>query len=315
MRDLFALLCVQFAKRNTFKRKERFLAWLAHSAQDLGFEVHIDEKKKGKLKSRNLLVGNFSKCENIVVTGYDTPSKVMMPGYKYYPFNFNKDHKQEMIALGIQMASSIFVIFLFYLLVRGFNDYALWLKIIAVIIGAGMVLASFYLGKGMANKYNFNKNTSALCVGITLMQEAAAVKNNKTAFVFCDNVTASFYGFAQIAENLEKKIKGKNILIMDCIASDGDVYLAYKKADKKLAETVQKGMPECKLLERSSTVPGCFSWFDNLVYVTSGTADDEHEVIIKGTRNRKDAHLDMSRLEQVHQMMADYLGVKVIESK
>lgn len=313
MRDLFALLCVQFAKRNTPKRKERFLAWLAHSAQDLGFEVHIDEKKKGKMSSRNLLVGNFSKCENIVVTGYDTPSKVMMPGYTYYPFNFKKDHKQEMIALAIQMASSIFVIFLFYLLVRGFNDYNIWMKVGAVIIGIAMIVISFFLGKGMANKYNFNKNTSALCVGITLMQEAAAAKDNRTAFVFCDNVSASFYGYAQIAENMEKKLKGKNLIILDCVASDGDVFIAHKKADKQLAEGLAKHLPGSKLLERPTDVPGCMQWFNNLMYVTSGIADEQHEIKIKNTRSRKDGKLDMDRLEAIHKMLTSYLNIETNE--
>ncbi|MEG2244410.1 MAG: hypothetical protein RSB84_02910 [Erysipelotrichaceae bacterium] len=307
MKDLFALFCVRFAKRNSDVRKRGFLKWFIDICEKAGFRTKLDESKvKGK-KSRNLVVGSVKNADTVIITGYDTGNKILLPGYKYYPFNLKKDQRNEIYSLILQMVLSITLIIIFFFFVKGFLDRNIWLKIATVLGGAVIVFFIILLSRGMANKYNFNKNTAALTIATALVQEFGKEKDKSVAFIFADNVSASFFGYIQIAEKYKLELRNKKVLILDCIMSNGEVYAAYTSQGKETADILHEVHPGINMLDFQDEIEGVFNWLPQGVVLTSGTKLGDKEIAVSGTRSRHDCAPDFNRLDAIYEITHDFI--------
>lgn len=304
MKDLFAMLCIRFAKRNTPVRKKNFLKWMMENCKQMKVKHKVDEKTEKRMTSTNLICGDLKHADVVFVAGYDTPSKVYIPGYQYYPFDEKKDHKMEMLSLVIQLLMSFIVLIALFFLIRGWSDYNIWLKIGCVIGSAVLLVAAYLFGKGAANKYNFNKNNAALSVAMTLLTQSVDKKYENVAFVFTDFSSASFMGYRQLSQMRE--ISNKNIVILDCIASEGELFAAYNNGGKECAMSLKQIDGDIQTLDYTDAA-GVFGLFRKLTYVTSGKKVDDRQVAVAHTRSRKDSKADFDRIEKVYQFLLAYM--------
>ncbi|MEG0289941.1 MAG: hypothetical protein RR524_05665 [Erysipelotrichaceae bacterium] len=310
MKDLFALFCVRFSKRNSDVRKRGFLKWFIEVCEKAGFHTKLDETKERGKKSRNLVVGSVKNADTIIITGYDTGNKILLPGYKYYPFNLKKDQRNEVYSLILQMVLSIMLIAVFFFVVQHFMDQNIWLKILIVLGGAAIVFLIILLSKGMANKYNFNKNTAALTIATALVQEFGKAKDKSVAFIFADNVSASFFGYIQLAEKYKIELRNKKVLILDCVMSNGEVYAAYTNQSKDTAKLLHEIHPGINMLDFKDGVEGVFNWLPQAVVLTSGSKTNDLEIAISGTRSRHDCAPDFNRLDAIYEITRDFINKK-----
>lgn len=311
MKDIFALFCVRFAKRNSDVRKRGFLKWFVEFCAKSGYTTKLDEMNQKKHRSRNLIVGDLKKCNTVVIAGYDTANKIVIPNYKYYPFNIKKDQNSEMISLGYQLFLSALLILAFFFVVQGFNDATFWWKVLAVVVGAILVITIFLLGKGMANKYNFNKNTASLAIATSLMQEYGKERDKSVAFIFADNTSSSFLGYMQIAENNKTELRGKKVIVMDCVMSDGEVFAGYVEEGQANADLIHEIHPDINMLKFKEVIPPFFTWLPTAIYLTSGTKVSttmhESEVAVSKTRTRKDSAMDFNRLDAIYDIVDQFI--------
>lgn len=304
MKDLFAILCIRFAKRNTPIRKKNFLKFILENCKQLKIKHRLDEKTQKRITSSNLICGDLKHADVIFVTGYDTPNKIYLPGYKYYPFDEKKDHKAEMLSLYVQLAMSFLSLIALFFLIRGWGEYNLWLKIGCVIGSVILLIASFLYGKGAANKYNFNKNNAALSVVMTLLTESIEKNHQNVAFVFTDFSSTSFMGYRQLSEMRE--IANKNIVILDCIATEGDLFVGYNNGGKACAIKIHEIDQDIHTLDFTDA-SGVFSLFRKLTYMTSGKRVGDRQVMISHTRSRKDSKVNFDQVEKVYQALNAYM--------
>jgi len=100
MRDLFMHYGVTLSKRFTRRQKIMFINEISKDFMDMGYkaQVHV-KKKKLRTVTTNLHLGDVDNAKVVFLAPYDTGSRVMSKGYKYYPFNPEKTVKAENLSL------------------------------------------------------------------------------------------------------------------------------------------------------------------------------------------------------------------------
>lgn len=182
------------------KSKKAFREYLETKAKKLNLDYNIYPKSYA---SKNVVIGNLKKAKYVLGAHYDTPPR--MPAFL-----------MKSIVL-FNILSFLFILLTFIILFT----YEL-----PLIIGAIVYLVSFLyiMGFGIANKYNYNDNTSGVLTVLSLMEK---VKNKDVAYVFFDNEEKGLIGSMQLAF-IMKKIKSyqprKKVYInFDCVGR-GNVF-------------------------------------------------------------------------------------------
>ncbi len=298
MKELLVRVASVLGKRNTRNRKERFLQFFFDKFQTMGFPVEVVSDANGR--SRHLVVGNPKKADIIFITGYDTSKSVLLPGYRYYPLDEKKNVRNDTIDMIIRIVLALVFIVVYMLVVRKLVIPKLVMTTVHILA----ILFVFLLLRGSASPSNFNRNTVSI---VALYYLSEKIRPNNYAFIYADNTVASYFGYRYLYEKLA--LKGKKVVFLDCLLTDGALHLITPKKDEtidKLDSSLKKTKHEANI-EKDVFNNSSFSCYDDPVLITGAQKEGE-EYYVTGTRSGKDSSVnDVNKPEILVEELADFI--------
>ena len=306
MKDIFTTLSVLFPVRFYQYQKNKFLFFFSEQLKEMNYSFYLKTLQKNRTltgKCRYMVVGDLENAEKIIITGYDTPVSSMRFRTHYNPVSssYRQDMMLEMIIRTVASATALIALYLL-LFKAGFTS--VWdQKIRMVILLTGIVfLIRFALG--LANRNNYNKNTSGLAVVLKLLIEMKDRKNSNVCFVLADKCADRSEGLALIGDYIEKNNRKAETIVIDSVGFGKRVYCAslmeyhspitdqtnYFENFKVTGEKAE--LSSLKLLPRCS-------------YIICGRPGKDGDITIDNVRSFKDDKVDTDLLEKV----ADELGI------
>ncbi len=247
--ELILKYAVMMPVRFSIKQKYLFINEIAKEYKALGYEVNAVMNQKGK-KAVNLMIGDLKNAETIIVSHYDTPQKNYGKTLKYFPISGTNSFVSTFISVYTPLIFGGFLS-LYLLLFQVPNiDFENNLLGSVVVFGLLLVLlaGTSVMTKGVANKYNYNRNSSGV-IGSLLLAEKLKGKK-KVAFVLTDMGCMNHKGDQMLQEALPKTLKDKTVLVLDCIAKGARVGVGYRSAAKTAAHKFIKLFDEDKLYSK-----------------------------------------------------------------
>lgn len=303
MKDFFTALCIQFANRSTAKKKLRFLNWIVPLFQKYGYPAEIvnDKAKFGRIC--DVVFGDIKKAKLVVLVPYDTPQKYLFSNSVYYPVDGSKNRKVQFHNLLGQTVLSILMMVLAigvsYLAMKqaGISRYAY------IILSFFIFLIAFVFGKGIGNRYNFNRNSAAICVAM----ELAKKKIESTAFVFVDATAQSYKGYQLLKHTYDKLLEQKKVVFLDCIGTKDPCHILSSKPcheDSLKAYWYQ-------LDSDADTILSLFSHS----YLLTRAVYEEEEWKVYHTGSKKDDVVDFDALEENMKILAQFMNGKSVSNR
>lgn len=219
MKDIFTTICIQFRSRFTPKEKFRFLSWVMMHCEKLGYPITVMNHKSFAEKTVHVAVGDLETAHAIVLAGYDTPAACIFP-YKYYPLNIKKNQTIQVANHLVHIVISLlFVLLGLWLVVRlkGLDGIMQKCSLMVVVL---FFLFSYFIGKGFANRTNYNRNSAALAIMLDLIRRQ--IKD--TAYIFVDQTCQTWLGYRYLKEDLASMFSGKKIIALDCVGKGECIY-------------------------------------------------------------------------------------------
>lgn len=226
----------KYQVRKTNKQKTNFINYIIGRLTKSEYrdeDIKIEERWKGPLRTRNIVVGNPDKAEIIVTAHYDTPPVSPIPN--------------AMFPTNVLMFVLFQILFCFIII--------LFAWVITIPIALSSLSGEFYVNSmqfifigiflwfalGYQNKHNANDNTSGVITLVKILEEIPKENRDKICVVFFDNEEKGLFGSLYF-KKLHPSAQNKLVVNFDCVG-DGDriVTLARKKARnnkqyKKLTE-------------------------------------------------------------------------------
>lgn len=218
------LACYQVRRRPA--QKEAFGRYIQETAQSLGYSYRM-ETQKGRLASRNLIVGDPEKAKVVFTAHYDTCSEMPVPNL-IFPKNMVLTILVQMPLILLMVALGIGAGTLAY----RWTGQELSYRLVFLVVYFGLFALMFL---GPANRHTANDNTSGVAALLSIMASLPAQQRHTAAFLFFDNEEYGKVGSKQYKKAHPDLMEGKVLLNLDCIG-DGDNFLivAPKKAEDEL---------------------------------------------------------------------------------
>jgi hypothetical protein len=308
MKDLLLKYGVLLAKRYRLRDKLLFLESFIEDLKVLGYPIEAQSKRIHFEKIANLYVGDLSKAKVVFVAAYDTPIKTLVPNQNYYPIKPEKNYVADNIALLANYALAIVLLMGFYVVASRFNDLILIQKIIAVLLGLGLLIGSFVLMSGLSNRLNHNRNSVSVVLALSL---AKSLKNKKVAFIFVDKGVSSLMGYGVVSQWLSDKGLVPNIILLDALASGDTLVLAHSKQNQKFADDISSAQDMPVILDKPLSDERIdkmvLKYFTRSVLLTSGIIEDK-ELVVKNTRTKHDYRVNLDRLDAIKAGLENYIN-------
>jgi len=223
MLELSKKILTEYKIRKSKKQKMEFLNFLKAQAIELGYDSQIDESW-AIVKNRNLIVGDIDKADIICTAHYDTCATMPLPNL-ITPLNIFFVILYQVLLLVIVLALAMMVQAALYFLSGGVLSSLL-------IFAFSLLFFCYVLIAGVANKNNYNDNTSGV---ITLVEIMASLKENKqeVAFIFFDNEEKGLLGSSAISQKYKSELEGKLIINFDCVSDGDNIFVLYNKFSRK----------------------------------------------------------------------------------
>ncbi|HBP25576.1 MAG TPA: hypothetical protein DD618_01290 [Acholeplasmatales bacterium] len=193
IKDLYVELSL-YQERMHQKSKEKFRNYLQTKAiqHQLGYQIIPQHRF-----SKNVVIGNLETAEYILGAHYDTPPR--MPSFLM----------KSVLFFNILMPILFCALFVGSILLS-----------IHLLIPIAIVIYFFLYSEGflaIANKFNFNDNTSGV---LTLLYLMGKLKSSKVAYVFFDNEEKGLVGSISLIKYLQKHkldFRRRKFIIFDCV--------------------------------------------------------------------------------------------------
>lgn len=310
MKDRMMLYGVTLRKRYTKRQKAYFLEHIGSVYPRYGFPVSAQEKKHRLFSVCNAVAGDADRAGTVFVASYDTPTRALLPRYKYYPFHAEKSLQEEnwnllaRILLAALPAAASFFSFKLYADAQGAA------RGMYLFFGAAFALLTMSAAKVRPSPVNFNRNSASLAV---LEQIAESCRGNRNvAFAFLDQSVASYEGLKLFLKRL--KGKPKTIVILDSVSSGGTLLLAHRGGSAAAAaEKIEKAARKNGLAVTDRTYreekaqKNVLSFSKDMLYLVSGEVEGR-EFAVNGTRSGKDIRVDIGRMEKIASTLAEFAG-------
>lgn len=199
------------------KSKKNFREYLKKQAEICGLEYQIPQSRF----VQNVVIGSLKNAKVILGAHYDTPPR--MPSF------FMKSVLFLNVLLFLATAGLLYLTF-------SFLPYSLFTIPVLVLLFA------YPLGiMAIANKYNYNDNTSGVMTLLYLMRQ---LKGKQIAFIFFDNEEKGLIGSLQFVVSMRnsRNLYSKRVIILDCVGC-GDTFgiMSYNASSfsNKIKGTVQ----------------------------------------------------------------------------
>lgn len=295
MKDIMIVISGFFKKRYNKKQKDNFVKYIKRQFENIGYEFSpVVSKNKIGQKITNIIFGDISEARIVYVTAYDTPSKMLIPNYEYYPFNRITEDKNNKNNGKIGLVLSVILLIAYFLFIYPLFklELKIALKIALILITTIFLLLINVLMAGIANKYNFTRNTAA----ISLMYEIAK-KDKSSCYIFLDEFSTSNVGLKELSKQVS--IKDKEVIFFDCVGSKCEYALAQHGNSKELdaikKKLLKNGFEELSLQNGFESIN---EQIDSYIVISSG-AIQNNQLIVKGTRTKKDQAIDFKSLEKL----------------
>lgn len=301
-----ALMPVRFK----FKQKYLFINEIAKEYQALGYEVKATVNKKRGRRALNLMIGDVANAKTLIISHYDTPQKNFGNPLKYYPFNGSFSFVKSFVAYFTPLILGSLVVL--YLLVEGMKkvDFTnnLFQSLFIVIALFVTVALSSIMTKGVANKYNFNKNTSGVIGNLLLAEKMANRKG--VAFVLTDMGCMDRAGDKMLQEALPTQLKDKKVIILDCIGKGSRVGIGYREEYKQGAEQLISQFKDQKIfsiqLDENAIKYSSAKYYQKSMIISYGKKQN-NEFLVDDTSCSKDTVIDHDIVTMIVENIAKFL--------
>lgn len=271
--------------------KKTFREYLETKAKKLNLNYNIYPKSYA---SKNVVIGDLRKAKYVLGAHYDTPPR--MPAFlmrSVLLFNI----------FSILFIASIFVILITFEL--------------PLIIGFIVYVVSFFylMGYGIANKYNYNDNTSGVLTLLSLMEK---VKNKDVAYVFFDNEEKGLIGSMQLAF-IMRKIKSyqprKKVFInFDCVGR-GNVFCINSFKNKVIPQELidLSKQQDTKNISFEHRKPSPFEASDHFSFKGWNSLGimcynkKRQKYNLKNIHSHKDKYIDIDNINVLVNLISEYV--------
>lgn len=229
MRDI---ILQEYEIRKSNKEKQRFIDYiklrLGKAGYDAESDITIEEKGKGILKSRNIVVGNPSTAKILLGAHYDTCAMLPFPNFMS-PTNPVLFILMQMVLVIVLLAMDLAVgIIAMFFTQNGEIAYVaslvfLWVLIVHMLIG-------------YRNSHTANDNTSGTIVLTQFLETLPKEDRDKVCVVYFDNEEKGLLGSSFFYKKHEKEVKDKIFINMDCVGDGKEVLFLLKKNARKDAD-------------------------------------------------------------------------------
>lgn len=223
---------INYQERMHRKSKARFREYLKEKAKEKNLPYYIYPET---FASKNVVIGNLKTAKYILGVHYDTPPRL--------PSILVKNLTVFNIVGALFFPFLIFIFSYFEInLIYALSIY--------------LIILLHLMGIGIANKKNYNDNTSGVLTLLLLMEK---LKRDDVCYVFFDNEEKGLIGSLQLATSLKRqkgyKAYSKIYINFDCVGR-GEVFgiVAFNKAKQianKLIEINEDKAIEYVIRKRS----------------------------------------------------------------
>ena len=295
--------------RYNFKQKYLFINEISKEYQILGYKTNaVADKKKGQ-RSLNLMIGDFKKCNTIILSNYDTPSLAVGRGVKYDPFNGTTSFANSFFSSYTPLLLGsilLLAIYLFGFPKVDFENKFLY-SISIVLLSIIVLIATWMFTRGIANKSNYNRNSSGVIANLMLADKLKECKN--IVYILTDMGCSNHKGDKMLQTALPNTLKDKQVIILDCVGSDGRISAAYR-GNKNLAATFIDNTKETKTylkkLEEEDVRYSSANYYQKCTIISSGKKQNEM-LLVEKTCTNEDNNINIDNLSKIVEALAKTL--------
>lgn len=238
------IILQNYEVRKSNKEKNAFIDYIKTRLGNAGYDVEkdiaIEEKGKGILKSRNIVVGNPKTAKVFFTAHYDTCAMLPFPNLMT-PTN-----------------PVLFIIFQLFLVVLIFGIALLFTVFFMIVTNEmfdpGIVMMVFlyaflfYMLFGYRNKHTANDNTSGTITITKILEVLPAEDREKVCVVYFDNEEKGLFGSSFFYEKHKKDMNNKLLINFDCVGDGRDIVVLGKTKARKdeLYESFIHAFESCK---------------------------------------------------------------------
>jgi len=217
--------------RKSFKQKQLFIEWMNMHAGEHGYTISGQRYRLGR--GRNLIVGDPAEAEVILTAHYDTPPNALLP-----IITIVGNIPVYIVSQIFIYAPIITILWLLHVVATAiFADMGrlgdmipfIWIEVPLLVLVL-LILWSFQMMRGFANRKNANDNTSGVVVLLSLLEDLPLPLQSKICFVFFDDEEKGFGGSKIFKRRYRKEVKLKPVINFDCVAHGRHLMFITKKA-------------------------------------------------------------------------------------
>lgn len=294
--DLIMKYAIGMHKRFTLKQKEMFIRVAAKEFSDMGYQVKANTGKHKRTRSINLMVGDVSHADTLVIANYDTPQHNFGNPMKYYPFNGVQTFVSSFLPIYAPMiiGSVLMLWILMYQLPDLDFQGDLWMSLLWPVIFIVCAIVTPVMTMGVANKVNFNRNTSGVVALMALAGELNKEQRKKIAFVLSDNGCRNHGGDYLLRETLGDALDQKLVIMLDCVGDGETLVVGYKEASEQEAKELQgcfQVRPKRHLCPKEDLRYTSFSFYPKALLLARGNFYND-VLMVEHVSTNKDTNCD-----------------------
>ena len=301
MKDLLFHFGITLGKRNTKKQKQIFIEELTKVTEENKWSFEFVNKKKFGFVNTHIVIGDLKKASTVILVAYDTPTKLLIPNQKYYPFKQEKNLLVDQLNLIFQILISTASFIAIYFVLKNVMVWdSVILKLITGFVFLIVFIQLFKLMTGYPNRFNHSRNSAALVLSIDLLKEKKL--KNKVAFILVDKASSGMEGYRDIKE-LKLIRNDKTTLILDALANGEILALAttqqFENNANKLAQSLNLDVL-VKAYKEENCEGQIFYYFPKSLMLVSVNRYKNDLVLLK-TRTNKDYEINLERLINIRE--------------
>lgn len=224
----------EYKVRKSKRQKEKFCNYIQEKVTAMGYPVSF-EKNKDLITSNNIIIGDITHAKILLTAHYDTCAKFPFANFctplniPYYIFF------QIVLTLGLFLVSGFCCIFISLMIASligqdfgeflSYNGPGLYL--------VSIVLFSYIVVAGPANKNNYNDNTSGVITIIEILEKLKGRTLHNVAIVLFDNEEKGLLGSSAFVKKHRELKKNAVVFNFDCVGDGDYMFLRISKRLKK----------------------------------------------------------------------------------
>lgn len=219
--------------RKSNKQKTEFIEYIKERLAKAGYnpetDIKIEEKGKGLLKSRNIVVGNPAEAEVLFGGHYDTCAWMPFPNFMA-PTNPVLFWGYQILLTIMILVSAALIGFVAGLICGNNGAVAYFAFLIA------LITLMIQMMIGFRNKHTANDNTSGIITLTHILETLPTEQRNKICVIYFDNEEKGLFGSAFFYKKHRKQIKNKMLINFDCVGDGRNIVTMADRKSRKDAK-------------------------------------------------------------------------------